>query len=190
MTHPIWRTSSNKPKPSNEASTLTPGLRATNRPWNQAKTQTGRLKSAFWTPCMSLTHCGCPCSAGWACTSFWADVRRRWSACCSSRRAARDWTGDAGCPPATCHKQTRHHGAWGGACTAQSHTENDPISLVKKMSTSPQRGEMESRWWHLEAASHLGTLASRWRGRRATLAKAIRTPTAATSVKEITPPIT
>ncbi len=38
--------------------------------------------------------------------------------------------------------------------------------------------------------SHLGMLMSLLRGRRATLLKAILTPTATTSVKEITPPIT
>lgn len=37
---------------------------------------------------------------------------------------------------------------------------------------------------------HLGMLMSLLRGRRATLLKAILTPTATTSVKEITPPIT
>lgn len=38
--------------------------------------------------------------------------------------------------------------------------------------------------------SHLGMWMSLFRGRRATLLKAILTPTATTSVKEITPPIT
>lgn len=38
--------------------------------------------------------------------------------------------------------------------------------------------------------AHLGMLMSLFRGRRATLLKAILTPTAITSVKEITPPIT
>lgn len=39
-------------------------------------------------------------------------------------------------------------------------------------------------------SAHLGMLMSLFRGRRATLLKAILTPTATTSVKEITPPIT
>lgn len=38
--------------------------------------------------------------------------------------------------------------------------------------------------------AHLGMWMSLLRGRRATLLKAILTPTATTSVKEITPPIT
>lgn len=42
----------------------------------------------------------------------------------------------------------------------------------------------------VKKSAHLGMLMSLFRGRRATLLKAILTPTATTSVKEITPPIT
>lgn len=51
---------------------------------------------------------------------------------------------------------------------------------------------MESRRTKKDGSgnSHLGMWMSLFRGRRATLLKAILTPTATTSVKEITPPIT
>lgn len=65
-----------------------------------------------------------------------------------------------------------------------------PQERAKKKTTGGWRRAEQRHEGGEEASSHLGMLTSLFRGRRATLLKAILTPTATTSVKEMTPPIT
>lgn len=63
--------------------------------------------------------------------------------------------------------------------------------LPKKTTAAQRERTTEARTKKdRKRSSHLGMWMSLFRGRRATLLKAILTPTATTSVKEITPPIT